>query len=136
MSDSKNAKKKEEERRSGLGETAAASAVSSLLGDIEKQEREAVTHGRGLAGHGGKLGQDKRGHQKATYNIPIEIQTMVRSIAEAEDVGQADIVHAAIVALHNAYQAGKVDFHAMREPARSIRVLWKLSVPEDFGTFS
>ena len=123
MSDSK-------KRRSGLGQQ--QSVVQRLIGESERRQKEEATDGRGRPGHAGQVGQDKQGRSKVTYNIPLDRQALVREMAQDEDVSQADIVEAAIVALHNAWQAGKVDFHLMKNPARSLRVSWKLTIPDEF----
>lgn len=122
------------ERRSGLKKQ--QSVVQRLVGEAEQRQRERSTDGRGRPGHAGRIGQDNLGRSKATYNLPVERQNLVREIAGAEDVAQADIVEAAVVALYNAWQAGKVDFHELKTPARSLRVSWKLVVPDDFAPSS
>lgn len=126
MSDSK-------KRRSGIDQD--SSVVSRLVGQAEERQREQVTRGRGKAGHGGKVGQDKTGRQKASYDLSVKRQKLVRDMAQQEDVSQTDIVEAAVVVFYNAWRAGKVDLGEMREPARSLKALWKLNVPDEFSFF-
>ncbi len=121
-------------RRSGL--TGSGSAVARLMGEAKQRQQEQETHGRGKPGHGGQLGQDSAGRKKVTYNLTLARQTLVRQMAAEENVSQADIAEAAIVMFYNAWRSGKVDLEDLREPARSLKVLWKLQVPDDFESFS
>ncbi len=126
-----------QERRSGL--KSQRSVVSRLVKKAElRQQAQANQHtdGRGQAGHAGQRGTDKTGRAKATYNIPVDRQELVRQMAEAEDVSQADIVEAAIVALYNAWQAAQVELYEFKSPTRSLKATWKLEIPDDFAPFS
>lgn len=129
MSDSEGKK-----RRSGLADK--GSVVSRLVGQAEQRQRESATDGRGRPGHAGELGRDKLKRSKATYNLSVDRQNLVREMAEAEDISQADVVELAVVALYNAWQAGVIDLQDMKTPARSLRVASKLVVPDDFAPFS
>lgn len=124
----------EPERRSGLA--GRQSTVARLVGQAEERQREKTTGGRGRAGHGGKLGQDKAGRDKATYDLPLDYQDLVRQLAEQEDVSQSDIVRVAIKILHDARQAGQINLADFKIPARSLKASWKLQLPEDFEFFS
>lgn len=97
-----------------------------------KASKEKDTDGRGKPGNAGRVGQDVLGREKVTFNLPIRRQNLVREMAQAEDVSQADIVEAGIVALYNAWQAGKVDLESLKGFAKSLRVTHKLEVPDDF----
>lgn len=122
------------ERRSGLGHQ--ASTVARLVGKAEQRQRESATDGRGRAAHSGQLGRDKSGRSKATYDLPIDRQRLVREMADQEDVSQSDIVEAAVVALYNAWQADQIKLSDLREPTRSLKVMWKLNVPDELSLFS
>jgi hypothetical protein len=124
-------------RRSGL--KSQRSVVSRLVKKAEQRQREQAnqaTDGRGRVGNAGERGVDKTGRAKATYNIPVDRQALVREMAQAEDVSQADIVETAIVAFYNAWQTEKVDLHELKAPTRSLKATWKLEIPDDFGLFS
>lgn len=122
-------------RQSGL--TAPDSIVKRMVGAAQdrqqaEEDKAAGRDGRGKPGGAGELGKDKAGLTKATYALPLARQALVREMAEAEDVSQTDIVEAAIVALYNAWQAGKVDFSERKSPAKSLRVSWHLEIPDNF----
>jgi hypothetical protein len=104
----------------------------------ERQQAQAnqTSDGRGKPGNAGERGVDKTGRAKATYNIPVDRQALVREIAQAEDVSQADIVETAIVAFYNAWQSNKIDLHEFKAPTRSLKAIWKLEIPDDFEFFS
>ena len=57
-------------------------------------------------------------------------------MAKAEDVAQKDIVEAAVVAFYNAWQNGQINLEEMKTPARSLKVLWALNIPDDFSFFA
>ena len=61
---------------------------------------------------------------------------MVREMAQAEEVSQADIVESAIVAFYNAWQDNQDDLHPLKAPTRSLKAIWKLEIPDDFQLFS
>ena len=124
-------------RRSGL--KSQRSVVSRLVKKAEQRQQEQAnqtTDGRGRTGNAGERGVDKTGRAKATYNIPVDRQALVREMAIAEDVSQADIVETAIVAFYNAWQTEKIDLHELKTPTRSLKATWKLEIPDDFGLFS
>ena len=122
-------------RRSGL--KSQRSVVSRLVKKAEqRQQANQTTDGRGRTGNAGERGVDKTGRAKATYNIPVDRQALVREMAQAEDVSQADIVETAIVAFYNAWQTERVDLHELKAPTRSLKATWKLEIPDDFGLFS
>lgn len=126
-----------QERRSGL--KSQRSVVSRLVKKAEQRQQTQAnqqTDGRGQAGHAGRRGVDKTGRAKATYNIPVSRQELIRQIAEAEDVSQADIVETAIVAFYNAWQTSRVELHEFKAPTRSLKATWKLEIPDDFSLFS
>jgi len=109
--------------------------VARLVGQAEERQREKATSGKGKPGHGGELGRDKAGRSKATYNISIDRQDLVRKMAKQEEVSQADIVEAAVVAFHNAWEDGQVDLDDFKAPTRSLKVMWELNVPDEFSVF-
>ena len=131
MSDSK------QSRRSGL--KSQRSVVNRLVKKAEERQQAQTkpnSDGRGRAGHAGERGVDKTGRAKATYNIPVDRQALVREMAQAEEVSQADIVEAAIVAFYNAWQENQIDLHQFKAPTRSLKAIWKLEIPDDFQLFS
>jgi hypothetical protein len=124
-------------RRSGL--KSQRSVVNRLVKKAEQRQQAQAnppSDGRGRAGHAGERGVDKTGRAKATYNIPVDRQAMVREMAQAEEVSQADIVESAIVAFYNAWQDNQVDLHPLKAPTRSLKAIWKLEIPDDFQLFS
>ena len=60
---------------------------------------------------------------------------LVAEIAAAEGIAKSDVVELAIQLVWEAYRAGLIDFYRLRRPARSLRVEWKIDVPEDIGLF-
>lgn len=121
-------------RRSGL--KGSESTVARLMGEAEQRQREQETHGRGKPGHGGQLGVDKTGRSKATYDLELDRQAMIEEMAQTEEVAKSDIVEAAIVAFYNAWKAGQVDLVDLKEPTRSLRAIYKLTIPSEFSFFS
>ena len=116
-------------RQSGL--TAPDSIVKRMVGAAQdrqqaEEDKAAGRDGRGKPAGAGELGKDKAGLTKATYALPLARQALVREMAEAEDVSQTDIVEAAIVLLYQRWQAGQVDFSAIKQPAKSLRFSWHL----------
>ncbi len=120
--------KKVRAQRSGL---AGLSETEQIIQQGLAQQAAMLSDGRGEPGHAGEVGVDKRGQEKATYYISAARQALVREMAGAEEVSQADMVELAIVGLYNAWRAGKVDVSGMKSPARSLRVLWKLTIPDE-----
>lgn len=121
-------------RRSGLSQQ---SAVERLVSQAQAEQKEianktAGRDGRGRPGNAGERGKDKTGASKATYALPTHRQELVREMADAEDVSQTDIIEAAIVALYNAWKAGRVDFGPIKTGAKSLRVTWHLEVEDTF----
>lgn len=117
------------------------------LGDMSETERmirearsrqveQSAGDGRGRAGNSGRVGVDSSGRSKATYNISLAAQEIARAIAETEEVSQADIVEAALLAFGSAYEAGLVDLHPYKRHTRSLKVSWTLELPEEFQLFS
>lgn len=109
--------------------------VLQLSKESLEQQAAQATDGRGRPGHAGQKGVDKRGHQKATYYIPVERQDLVREMAKAEDVSQGDMIELAIVSLYNAWRAGKLDLDDLKHPKKSLHVMWELRVPDEFNFF-
>ena len=89
-----------------------------------------------LATRSQQVGIDQGGRSKATYDLPVARQNLIREMAQTEDVSQGDIVEAAIVAFYEAWQAGKVDLTDMKQITRSLKATWKLAIPDDFSIFS
>lgn len=126
------------ERQNGL--TTPASTVKRMVGksqeaQAEEQAKAEGKDGRGKPGNAGQLGIDKRGQGKVTYYLPINRQNLVKEMATAEDVSQTDIVEVAIVAFYNAWKAGRFDLDDLKSATKSLRVLWKIDVPDKFGFF-
>jgi len=123
-------------RRSGL--KSQRSVVNRLVKKAEQRQQaqaKSSSDGRGRAGNAGERGVDKTGRAKATYNIPVDRQALVREMAQAEEVSQADIVESAIVAFYNAWQGNRIDLHPFKAPTRSLKAIWKLEIPDDFQLF-
>ena len=131
-------KKAARSQRSALTDLAPTglSETERIIQQSLARQQELQSDGRGQPAHAGEVGVDKRGQQKATYYIPAARQALVREIAQAEEVSQADIVELAIVALHHAWRAGKVDVTGLKKPTKSLRVLWKLDVPDELDLFT
>ena len=121
-------------RRSAL--TSEQSVVSRLINEATERQQASLTDGRGRPGHAGQKGIDKAGRSKATYNLPVERQNLVRQMAETEEISQGDIVEAAVVAFYNAWKDGQVTLEDLKGPTRSLKAMWKLAVPDDFTFFS
>lgn len=128
MSDSK---KTSETRRSGLAPSTTQQATQQLVEKSQKYQ-STIPDGRGKPGHSGTVGQDSAGRSKATYNISVVRQALVRDIAKKEGVHYADIVEAAIVAFANAYTAGQVDLDPFKVPAISLKASLTLEIPDNF----
>jgi len=124
---------KKPERQSGL--TAPDSIVKRMVGAAQARQEEERSSGQGRPGHAGKIGRDSAGRTKATYNISLAAQEIARAIAEEEEVSQADIVEVALRLLDSAWRAGKVDLHPYKVPTRSLKVSWKLELPDEIKLF-
>jgi hypothetical protein len=122
---------KAKDRRSGLA--GQESTVSRLIGQSTERQREKATGGRGKAEHGGQLGQDKTGRSKATYDVSLNRQDLIRLMAQQEDVSQSDIVEVAIVGLYNAWQSGQINLQKFKSSAHSLKASWKLDIPDTFS---
>jgi hypothetical protein len=127
------------ERQTGL--TAQEAIVKRMVGQsqeaqAEEQAKAEGKDGRGKPGNAGEIGIDKRGQGKVTYYLSVSRQNLVKEMATAEEVSQTDIVEAAVVAFYNVWRAGKLDLDDLKSATKSLRVLWKLDVPDKFGFFS
>ena len=69
---------------------------------------------------------------KQTYDLPQSLIDAVRAIADRESVAQSDIAALALIDFVERYEAGKVDLHTRKAPARSLRVDWKIELPKDW----
>jgi hypothetical protein len=125
---------KKPERQTGL--TAPDSIVKRMVSAAQDRQEAEKTTGQGRAGHGGQIGQDAAGRSKATYNISLAAQEIARQIAEAEEVSQADIVELALRLLEDTWRAGKMDLHPYKRITRSLKVSWKLELPDKINFFS
>lgn len=123
-----------QQRRSGLA--SKESAVARLIDKAEERQQASIKDGRGRPAHAGQLGTDQSGRSKATYDLPLERQDLVRLMAQTEEVSQGDIVEAAVVAFYNAWQAGRISLAELKENTRSLKATWRLNVPDDFTFFS
>lgn len=101
-----------------------------------KLEDEARYDRRGVAGSAGIKGVDKRGVSKATYNLPLNRQSMVNEVAGKLDVPKNDLVEAAIVALYNAIQNDPTFIDNLIRPGRLLTNAYRLDVPDDFDPYS
>jgi hypothetical protein len=71
---------------------------------------------------------------KATYDLPEEIITAIREIAKQEDISQSDLVAELLVRAVNIYRAGELVLDKQKQPARSLKWLYKLDIsPLDTG---
>jgi len=122
---------KPHERRSGL--TGSPSMVQQLVDQAQELQEAERSDGRGRAGHGGRLGQDSAGRKKVTVEMSLHRQKEMREMAEAEDCFPADIVNLAIARLYRTWQAGQIDLHPLKIPARTPRVQWRLDENEFFS---
>lgn len=129
-------------RRSAFDDASAASVVNRLVSEatdaLEREEAKAAgkkLDGRGKPGHAGQVGRDKTHRTKASYDLSLNRQQLVRDLAAAEGVAQSDVVELAIQLVHEAWQAGRLDFYRLRRPARSLRAEWKLDIPAEIGLF-
>jgi hypothetical protein len=107
-------------------------AVEALI----SQKKPKSGPQRGKPGSAGRVGQDQTGRQRATYDVTIPRQNMIREIAKAEQTGQGDIIEAAIVAFYNAWQAGKVELEPYKSVHASLKSPFKTIVPDEFDLFS
>lgn len=115
--------------------------LTESVDNLSRQSREAQAaqqaraegkDGRGKPGHAGQLGRDNTGLAKCTYALPVHRQELIRAMAAAEDCSQTDIVEAAIVALYNVWQSGRVDLAGLKVPTKSLRFSWHLEIPDNF----
>lgn len=109
-------------------------SIRAMLDEAEQADAEAQrqTSGQGKPGHAGRIGVDKRGTSKATYNLPLDALILVEKMAEEYDVPKNDVIHAAIVLLHNAQAANPKLLADIRVPARLLTAGYRLSIPADF----
>lgn len=126
----------EPERRSAFSDDAGSQIRRIMQRGKEKQEQNQGRDGRGQPGRSGQVGTDSAGRSKATYGISAEAQEIARRIAEAEEISQADVVEAALRIFHQIHQAGKVDLHPFKAPARSLKATWKLERLDEINFFS
>jgi len=73
----------------------------------------------------------KRQRPKATYDLPLKMIAAVEAIANTESVARSDIVELALREFIQRYRAGAVDLRPYKTRAKSLRVLWKLELPEE-----
>jgi len=121
-------------RRSGL--QPESSFVRDQLDRAQRQAEEGKRRGAGKPGHAGTVGRDRAGRERATYNVSLARQSLIREIAQAEDISLSNVVEFAIVVLHSAWQRGDIDLGEMKRPTRSLRVTWELEIPDKFSFFS
>ncbi len=128
-------KKRERPQRSGLIEM---SETQRIIEQGLQQQESLYSDGRGRPGHAGEVGKDKLGTSKATYNISIARQKLVKKMSQDErvEVPKNDIVEAAIVLLYNAWQQNPEILEALKVPSRIPAFEYRLAVPDEFGFFS
>ena len=69
---------------------------------------------------------------KATYDLPLGLIEAVKQIASEESVAQSDVAAWALAEFVERYRGGVVDWTEHKQPARSLRVDWKLELPESW----
>ena len=106
--------------------------LDQLAEEAAQARSDEPNQGKGKPGHAGQKGTDRTGRAKMTFDLSPERQTMLREIADTESVALSDVVEAAIVSFHNQWQEKEDVFYLIRERARSLRVLWKLIIPDDW----
>lgn len=105
-------------------------SIQNLVQAAQEKQEASQRDGRGKPGHAGKLGADKRGQFKMTLYLDISTQEKLREMAQEEDCALSDIAAAAIIAFYNAWP--EIDLSGHKEPAKSLKVGWKVAVPENF----
>ena len=115
--------------------------MQRLVSQAQEQQAQAEDlaagrDGRGRPGGAGQIGRDKAGRSKITLELGADLQEQLRQAAATEDCSISDVAEAAIRAFLAEWDAGRVDLHPFKTPARSLKALWKLELPGDYRPFS
>ena len=116
--------KKQKERKGGL----------RIDPEVREWLREAA---RNPAAMTAKQRWDSR-RQRASYDLPAEIQEAVRAVARQEDTSASQVVEMllayALVAYARGEEALRGAFWGGKTPARTPRFSWNLELPEAWKT--
>ena len=130
-------------RRSKL--TSENSAIGHLVSQAQQSlaDQEAAAAGKtgqGKPANSGTKGVDKYGRAKITLRLDITTQTLIRDLAQQENLSNDEIVRAGIVLLAEALQSGKLDLQVLKTIEYSQKQPWRgvarLELPQEFGFFS
>jgi len=73
----------------------------------------------------------RRQRPKATYDLPLWLTEAVTAIASTESVARSDIAELALREFVHRYKAGGVNLEPYKQPAKSLRVIYKLALPDE-----
>jgi hypothetical protein len=128
----------DDERGSDLINQVLTAAARATVGADEGPSQQAeiaskkpAPPGRGKKGNGGQLGKDSYGRPRLTAEVALHRQVQLRQLAQDEDVGTSSLVDLAIARLLADVRAGRVDFHGMKVPTRSLKFSFVLNFSED-----
>ena len=72
-----------------------------------------------------------RREQRVTYDLPPQLRQHVKDLAEAEGVPASQVVTLALVRFFSDYSTKQVDLAPYKQPSRSPRYDWNLSLPPE-----
>lgn len=73
--------------------------------------------------------------QRVTYDLPPELRTRMKAVAQKEGVPASQLAALALLRFLKDYDAGTLDLPALRQPSRSPRYAWNLILPESIRIF-
>ena len=70
---------------------------------------------------------------RMTYDLPKSLIDAIRDIADSENIPQSDAAALALVQFVERYRAGEVEIESLKQHAKSLKFIYRLSI-EDIWT--
>ena len=107
-------------------------AVASLLPDMEHRQSDAALPRREREKKARERAKIRaRREQRATFDLPPALRQRIMDLAEAERLPASQLVTLALVRLFQDLSAGSLDLAPFKQPSRSPRYDWNLSLPDE-----
>lgn len=106
-------------------------SVADLLEGMEQRKSESQLPRRQREKRARERAKiQARRPQRVTYDLPPQLRTEMRNLAEAEGVPASQVVTLALLRFLEDYGQGKVDLSLYKQPSRSPRYDWNLVLLE------
>ncbi len=107
-------------------------AVADLISDMEHKQAETMLPRRQREKKARERAKiEARREQRATYDLPPQVRTRIKDLAEELRLPASQLVSLALCRFLKDYTAEAVDLAPFKQPSASPRYDWNLVLPED-----